>query len=172
MFTSQASSTSVYVPVHRRGRSSDSTRSGSDSESYGARSPSPALSATSSTFSTHNFPVYTLPELLALAESPLTKGALDAETLTAMRSAAPSVVLSRRQRKSAEWHLHHPNGSSPSSPDSHKTHHAPQTISPRSKGADRSLRRTSHGSAITSSSDDERSGRSTWRRVPAPGRVL
>ncbi|EIW78298.1 hypothetical protein CONPUDRAFT_156294 [Coniophora puteana RWD-64-598 SS2] len=169
MFASQASSTGVYVPVHRRGRSSDSTCSGSDSESYGARSPSPALSATSSTFSAHNFPVYTLSELLALAESPLTKGALDAETLTAMRNAAPSAVLSRRQRKSVEWHTRHP---SPSSSDVHNTHHAPPMSSPRSKGVDRSSRRPSHGSASTSSSDDERSGRSTWRRVPAPGRVL
>ena len=169
MFTSQASPTGLYVPVHRRGRSTDSIRSeSSDSDSYGVRSPSPALSTTSSTFSAHSLPVYTRSELLALANSPLSKSALDAETLASMRSAAPSVVLSRRQKKSAEWHSRHP-GSNASGADSHQ---APQTSSPRSKRADRSTRRYSHGSSDTGSSDDEHGGRSTWRRAPVPGYVL
>ncbi|KAG2065686.1 hypothetical protein BDR04DRAFT_1108108 [Suillus decipiens] len=91
-----SSSSGLYIPVHRRAASPSS------SSSSVASSPTNSLSS----LPHDSLPyIYTASDLLLLASSPLSR--LSREELSALRTAAPEIVQSRRQRKSHEWHMNH-----------------------------------------------------------------
>ncbi|KAH7887097.1 hypothetical protein F5I97DRAFT_1105686 [Phlebopus sp. FC_14] len=117
------SSAGLYVPIHRRTPSSSSS---SDSHSpppspspFSSPYTSPSSSTRSLSPSPHvhkmsvehararslNIPIYTPADLLLLSTSPLARPS--AELRDALKSAAPEVVQSRRQRKTLAWHARH-----------------------------------------------------------------
>ncbi|KIJ14701.1 hypothetical protein PAXINDRAFT_99956 [Paxillus involutus ATCC 200175] len=147
---SSPSSPGLYVPIHRRNRSSGvpSSYTYAGSLSSRASSPSPSTSSPSSSSlhlpPTHaSPPIYTPADLLLLSASPLAR--LSPEDIDAIRAAAPEVVQSRKQRKAREWHARHAPGWSAWSSPSHK----------------RTSSHVSH-SSNTSESEEERG---TWRRI-------
>ncbi|KIK93465.1 hypothetical protein PAXRUDRAFT_828958 [Paxillus rubicundulus Ve08.2h10] len=150
---SSPTSPALYVPVHRRNRSSGvpSLYSYAGSSSSRASSPSPSTSSSSSTSSTppterHRdafLPIYSPADLLLLSASPLAR--LSPEHVDAIRAAVPEVVQSRKQRKALEWRVRHAPGWSASSSPSHK----------------RTPSHVSH-SSNTSESEEERGA---WRRI-------
>ncbi|KAF8838791.1 hypothetical protein BDN67DRAFT_971017 [Paxillus ammoniavirescens] len=141
----------LYVPIHRRNRSSGVPSSYTYAGSSSSRASSPSPSTSSSTSSlplppTHaSLPIYTPADLLLLSFSPLAR--LSPEHIDAIRAAAPEVVQSRKQRKAREWHARHaPGWSAPSLPlPSHK-------------------RTSSHASHSSNTSELEEE-RGAWRRI-------
>ncbi|KAG1748356.1 uncharacterized protein EDB91DRAFT_876141 [Suillus paluster] len=103
-----SSSSSLYIPVHRRAPSTGSPSSScASSPAPSSRSLSPML------HDGHpSLPIYTPSDLLLLASSPLSR--FSSEELSALRAVAPEIVQTRKQRKSHEWHMRQSPSSSPS----------------------------------------------------------
>ncbi|KAJ8588321.1 hypothetical protein M405DRAFT_863030 [Rhizopogon salebrosus TDB-379] len=114
-YPTSSSSSRLYIPVHRRGPSTSFPSSSSSSSSC-ASSPTHSWRSLSPVPDDRNpsLPIYSVSDLLLLSASPLSK--FSPGDLNALRSAAPEVVQSRKQRKSREWHMRH----SPSPSTSHR----------------------------------------------------
>lgn len=106
----------LYVPVHKRNRSTSSSYSSTRSLSpLSSRGFSPLPSAgtlsslpgrTQADPTTAHHGVYTLAELLSLAHSHLARVS-GSDINTRLRAVAPEVVLTHKQRKALEWHARH-----------------------------------------------------------------
>ncbi|KZP03141.1 hypothetical protein FIBSPDRAFT_969272 [Athelia psychrophila] len=94
--SSSASSSGVYVPVHRRKLSN--AVSGSPGSSVPSAPPSPASSLSS--FASADVPIYSFEDLLLMSHSPLVR--LADEERSHMREVAPEIYLSRKQRSRME----------------------------------------------------------------------
>ncbi|KIJ62192.1 hypothetical protein HYDPIDRAFT_30729 [Hydnomerulius pinastri MD-312] len=146
--SSSPSSPGLYVPLHRRNRSSGvpssynystgSSRASSPTLSTSSRSVSPLPHVAPITDRDTSLPIYTPADLLLLSASPLAK--LSPEHSNTLRAVAPEVVQSRKQRKAQEWRARHPGSSS-----------------------SRSHKRTSSDASHTSHSSESEEG--IWRRV-------
>ncbi|KIM70796.1 hypothetical protein SCLCIDRAFT_169581 [Scleroderma citrinum Foug A] len=138
----------LYIPVHRRAYLAGISPSSSSyawSSSSRASSPTPSEVTTCSLSSvasssrgiTSSLPIYTPANLIRLSSSPLSK--LSEERREVLRTTAPEVMVTRKQRKAQEWR-------------------ARQVGSPNSN--QRTHKRTTSRSSQTSDVDEQ-----TWRRT-------
>ena len=108
----------LYIPVHKRNRSTSSAYSSASPSPLSSRGPSPLHSARTSSpllgacthadSITEHQGVYTPAELLSLAHSPLAH-ALGSDVDARLRTVAPEVTLTRKQRKALAWHARSPS---------------------------------------------------------------